>query len=71
MWGQLWGHVVLESRYKNILKIWIKLKKDEKFFKNPLNTVLKTDAWIIIIYRIKSSLVDANDAAVCFSEKNF
>ena len=71
MWGQLWGHVVLESRYKNILKIWIKLKKDKKFFKNLLNTVFKINAWKNIIYRIKSSLVDANDAAVCFSEKNF
>lgn len=71
MWGQLWGHVVLESRYKNILKISIRIKNNKKFVKNLLNAVLKTDAWILIIYRIKSSLVDANDAAVCFSEKNF
>ena len=70
MWGQLWGHVVLESRYKNILKISIKIKRREILSKS-LNPVLKIDVRILIIYRIKSSLVEANDAAVCFSEKNF
>ena len=70
MWGQLWGHVVLESRYKNILKISIKIKRREILSKS-FNPVLKIDVRILIIYRIKSSLVEANDAAVCFSEKNF